>query len=1251
MSIRNKRLKKYIDTLAPSHIQQRASDCPVMEINLSPDGNSINSVVHGSSGIPYHVSFEGVLQGNISSNCSCPFDKGPVCKHIVSLAIDTESFFTEEETLLHITENTENKKRKYCSTLPFIAEWSKHNTPLEIIQKNSYAKHRDYFYEPDSIEIVAQRDNYIFLLIPEIQGWRWSDYKAYEVIVERKDDILSLLCDCDATNKKLCIHQVYALDFIHNYLETLFIPEEEKEKLKEAALNLYGFSLKDSNYSKYFDFVTKNGQYIASPKVAGIIPIDGTKEFEGIKEYFSNETLIVKDSLALKSTPKTKNKKSFGLIFSFYSNRNVDFKVIPVLGNTDKNNERFTSKIEVIKSEEIALKDNLEVSDAEYKILVQALKFNSILKQGKNAVDLQQSFIDFRKLLELTETPFLLFESNDYIDVDYTKISPRSLTKLEVSSTPVEISFKVEAEEYFYTLKTYYKLANGKKRKLTNLDDEDQFQHFIIDKNKLHPFASLMHSKTFFSFSQTPEIRVPKTGFEKFNQEIIIPISKNFEVTNTIKPQKLKKIASEDFKKQIYLSELDDHIVFKTVLEFNNHHYNLLSKENVVFTDNNIDFKLNRDLSFENRFFEEIISLHNNFKEQEPPFFYLPLEDFIENTWFLDAFEILKNLNVEVYGFDKLSTLKYNLNKPTINVETSSGIDWFDVNIEIAFGDQMVSLKDIRKSIINKNNYVQLKDGTLGILPEDWLKKYAYAFRAGEVNKENIRISKYQLSVIDSLYDEFETDSPLFKNHLSIKNKLGSFEEITTIKNPRGLKAKLRDYQKQGLNWLNFLDEYQFGGCLADDMGLGKTLQVISFLKHIKNTSKPTTASLIVLPTSLVFNWQEEINKFCPTLKYLIHSGSDRDKDCSLFNDYDIVLTSYGILARDISFLKHHIFHYVILDESQAIKNPSSQRYKAARLLQAHNRIVLTGTPIENNTFDLYAQMTFANPGLLGSLSNFKNDFSTPIDRDKNAEVANQLRDLIHPFLLRRTKEQVAKELPPKTEQVLYCTMEKEQKQLYNAYKNKYRDYLLNKIDEDGLGKSKLYVLEGLTKLRQICDSPQLLNDDENYTDESIKIKELISHIKEKTGNHKILVFSQFVKMLQLVKGKLDENGIQHEYLDGRTKNRQEKVTNFQENDEIRVFLISLKAGGTGLNLTAADYVYLIDPWWNPAVEAQAIDRCYRIGQTKKVMAYKMICKDSIEEKIIAYQEQKKQLSNDIIQTDESFVKHLSKETITDLFS
>jgi SNF2 family DNA or RNA helicase len=311
--------------------------------------------------------------------------------------------------------------------------------------------------------------------------------------------------------------------------------------------------------------------------------------------------------------------------------------------------------------------------------------------------------------------------------------------------------------------------------------------------------------------------------------------------------------------------------------------------------------------------------------------------------------------------------------------------------------------------------------------------------------------------------------------------------------------------------------------------------------------------------------------------------------------------------------------------------------------------LVLTGTPIENNTFDLYAQLNFLNPGLLGNMSHFKNNFSDAIDKEKDKDASILLSKIIAPFVLRRTKEQVAKELPDKTESVVYCEMGNEQRNVYEAFKAKYRDYLLNKIDENGVAKSQMYILEGLTKLRQICNSTALINDEADYGNYSAKLEILIENIKEKTGNHKILVFSQFVKMLQIVKTKLDEEKITYEYLDGQTKNRQDNVNNFQENEDVRVFLISLKAGGVGLNLTQADYVFIIDPWWNPAVENQAIDRCYRIGQTKQVMAYRMICRDTIEEKIVSLQSKKKAVANSIISIDDE-KKSFDIDEVKELF-
>ena len=443
----------------------------------------------------------------------------------------------------------------------------------------------------------------------------------------------------------------------------------------------------------------------------------------------------------------------------------------------------------------------------------------------------------------------------------------------------------------------------------------------------------------------------------------------------------------------------------------------------------------------------------------------------------------------------------------------------------------------------------------------------------------------------------------------------------------------------------------QWGGILADDMGLGKTLQVLAFLQQ--QTDKKMGVNLVVVPTTLLFNWENELKKFAPKLKAHYYYGNEREKDTSAFSNFDLIITTYGILVRDILVLSRFRFNYAVLDESQAIKNPASHRYKAACLINARNNIALTGTPIENSTFDLFAQMSFINRGFFGGIQRFREDYSNPIDKEGNETIAGELNKIINPFVLRRTKEKVATELPDKTEDIIYCEMETGQRRVYDAYRNEYKNRLLKKIDEEGMEKSTMMVLEALTRLRQICDSPALLNSDDVAEKESVKIQELVRHITLKTGRHKILVFSQFVKMLALIKDELAKLNIEYEYLDGQSssKQREQSVNNFQDNENLRVFLISLKAGGTGLNLTAADYVYIVDPWWNPAVENQAIDRCHRIGQDKKVFAYRMICKNTVEEKIMLLQDKKKKIAGDIIQTDESILKKLNQNDIRELFS
>jgi non-specific serine/threonine protein kinase len=544
-----------------------------------------------------------------------------------------------------------------------------------------------------------------------------------------------------------------------------------------------------------------------------------------------------------------------------------------------------------------------------------------------------------------------------------------------------------------------------------------------------------------------------------------------------------------------------------------------------------------------------------------------------------------------------------------------------------------------------------LGDGTLGILPDEWLKKYSLLFKVGEGKQNQLRLSKYHLSIIDELYNEIDETEVMIKLEEKY-DRLRSFNRINEVNPPRDLEHILRPYQVAGYHWLNYLNEVGWGGILADDMGLGKTVQALSFLQLFKEQNVNMT-SLVVCPTTLMFNWENEIKKFTPKLSYMIHHGGDRQKNKKIFENHDVIITTYGTLRSDIKFMLEANFDYVVLDESQAIKNPQSKVTKAASLLNAKNRLCMSGTPLQNNTFDIYAQMNFLNPGMLGSVEYFRNEFATPIDKFGEKEHKEHLKKLLYPFILRRTKEQVAKDLPEKTETILFCEMEEEQRNIYDAYRNDYRDKIMGVIKEQGIDKSQLTILQGLMKLRQICDSPAIIKEQEPLPNASVKLEELAREITENIGNHKALVFSQFLGMLALIKEKLVELGVKFEYFDGSTtaQERERAIQSFQNDNDVRVFLISLKAGGVGLNLTAADYVYIVDPWWNPAVEQQAIDRTHRIGQTKNIFAYRMICKDTIEDKILQLQEKKRALAKDLVSDDDGFVKTLTKEDVEYLFS
>jgi SNF2 family DNA or RNA helicase len=639
-------------------------------------------------------------------------------------------------------------------------------------------------------------------------------------------------------------------------------------------------------------------------------------------------------------------------------------------------------------------------------------------------------------------------------------------------------------------------------------------------------------------------------------------------------------------------------------------------------------------------------------------------------------YELIKWLDqhrndLEKAGFivrqDKLEK-RFSVDTPALDIQIKMKDDWFDIYANVSFGKFQIPFIKLKKYILNDIHEFELPNGEIAIIPQEWFTDYKDLLPFTRQEGNNMRINKHHFYLLRQRLKGI--DKSLF-NRLDAIGKEG----IKKVSLPSGLQASLRSYQEEGFSWIWHLYENRFGGCLADDMGLGKTLQTLTLLlklkkqkaavsaprienrqgqmsllfeEHVEENHQPAT--LIVMPTSLIHNWENEIRKFTPFLRTYKHTGIQRKKAEAfekVVDSYDIILTTYGIVRNDIDMLSEYEFQYLILDESQNIKNAGSKTYQAVIRLKSGYRLVLTGTPIENSLSDLWSQMNFINKGLLGNLAYFRREFITPIEKKNDPDKQLQLQMLIRPFILRRTKNEVARDLPPITEQIRYCQMGKIQQEIYEREKSAIRNSILENIEREGTEKSALIILQGLTRLRQLANHPSLLNGAEES--ESGKFDEIMECLESLVAEkHKVLVFSSFVRHLELVKDQIMARNWTYSMLTGQTIQREPEIKKFQEDPGNRIFLISLKAGGVGLNLVAADYVFIIDPWWNPAAEMQAINRAHRIGQDKKVIVYRFITENSIEEKIQSLQERKSSLAEKFIHSNNPF-KIITREEIIDL--
>ncbi|SDL31818.1 Superfamily II DNA or RNA helicase, SNF2 family [Pedobacter sp. ok626] len=1059
------------------------------------------------------------------------------------------------------------------------------------------------------------------------------------VTITQTRDRVMLSCSCMSANNGLCEYQAKVLYNIMNRqpLRLFFDENLRYKKLKEFAVD-YGLE-NERHLDDHFQIDYVKGALEIGPKVKALFPIN-----KRTKQELGEALLPTKEWPLSASGGLIKKDVKTIVVFSqhrFYSHLTVSLY------------EGFASKDGKIKNPLKAVDPSDLIWRSENS---SELKFlNGILK-FQNNYNAEASESDLEGLKALAKNPLGLD-----IYMHDSKVSPNisasSISRVKLKILGIDLILSVNEKGDFYEVSGKL-LLEGQSLAIEDLVIKHHY--FIRLDNDLYLIDNPAFLRVIDFFKKHyDKMLIHKSKFDEFYETILSKLEEKVKINYSyLKPATKTQIEEKGYdlenEQLIYLSESEDFVLITPVMRYSNTEIPVLSRKQIIGKDKyGNTFKLRRDEEQELQFVSNIAKQHPFFEEQldeemKMDCFYMHRKHFLDIGWFLDAFEAWRSKGITIMGFNKLNNNNLSQFKADISIKVISGIDWFETVAKVEYNGEAISLKHLHKSIRNKSKFIKLDDGTMGILPDEWVEKFTSYFSAGEVVDDTIHTHKINYNMIAELYEEQLFDEAVKDQLAMYRGKLSGPESITPVRIPDTLNAELRGYQHDGVNWLNFLDDFNFGACLADDMGLGKTIQIIAFILTQREKSTHNT-NLVVVPASLIFNWQAEVAKFAPSIKIRTIYGADRLKNSHEFDQYELILTSYGTLLADINFLKGYRFNYVFLDESQTIKNPDSQRYKAVRLLQSRNKVALTGTPIENNTFDLYGQLSFACPGLLGSKQQFKELYSVPIDQFKETKRAKELQQRISPFILRRTKEQVAKELPDKTEMVIYCEMGTEQREVYEAAVQDIKDYIAG-VAEDELQKSSMHILQGITRLRQICNSAELLKDDKFYGNASSKMETLLEQIENKSPNHKILVFSQFVGMLDLIRKELYERGIAHEYLTGQTRNRAGAVASFQDNPEVRVFLISLKAGGVGLNLTKADYVYIVDPWWNPAVENQAIDRTYRIGQEKNVVAVRLICPDTIEDKIMKLQDTKKDLVDDLIKTETSIYKTLSKKDLLGLF-
>lgn len=871
--------------------------------------------------------------------------------------------------------------------------------------------------------------------------------------------------------------------------------------------------------------------------------------------------------------------------------------------------------------------ENFEVDEEAKDITSQILVFLKEIKDDSFFIDWENDY----KEVYLNEYPDVI----EFL-IDNPKLVNEDMKPLKWIKRDNTLALIIKEKENSTTALTTELLLNGSITDFLIINEDliladDTFYIIDMESNDFHTLRELVGS-------------IDESDLENF-LTLTLKYFKNIEIE--YKDYKIVQGERKIPNPQIIIEKIshDNSLYLQVTLMVSDMHYEFLKEHEIkqVAIVNDMEKKIficDVDISRISEAMEDIVRVltkdQKNLKVRSS--YYLDESNLIIMQEKLAKEFIMQDLlqlasKYKVVGTDKLR--KYNIKavKPKVIGNFSHSIDFLEGEIELEIEGEKFSILDVLSSY-KKDSYIMLSDGTSALINKKYIEKLERLFK--DSDKKKVKLSFFDLPLVEELIED-----KIFSEEMNKTREF--FKGINNIKDynvdPPKVKAELREYQEYGYKWLCYLMDNNLGGCLADDMGLGKTLQAISVLTRLHE--KRGTKSLVVMPKSLIYNWESEIKRFSPKLKVGIYYGNFRSRE--IIKKSSVILTTYGTIRNDIEIIKDYKFDAVILDESQNIKNVNAQTTKAIMLLDAKHRIALSGTPIENNLSELYSLFRFLNPSMFGTMEEFNNYYAIPIQKENDQEAIEELKKKVYPFILRRIKKEVLKDLPDKIEKTMYIEMNPEQKKLYEERRNYYYKMVHSQIKENGIGKTQFFILQALNELRQITSCPEAKSTGVT----SSKREVLINNIVEAVENgHKVLVFTNYINSIKNICEDLERYDIKYLSMSGSTKDRQLLVDKFQKDNKYKVFVMTLKTGGVGLNLTAADTIFIYDPWWNKTVENQAIDRAYRLGQDRTVFSYKLILKDTIEEKILQLQESKIKLLDNLISEDSATLKSLTEKDI-----